>query len=106
MTLKGNKGEWSELYTFLKLLADGRLYCGDGNLNRYDDKFYPILEMFRDDSPNRNTYKVQAAKNNILIVGETVNIEIPQERFRLSKRCCIKVHWQINCQHINICRTF
>ncbi|MBQ1987154.1 MAG: HpaII family restriction endonuclease [Muribaculaceae bacterium] len=82
MTLKGNKGEWSELYTFLKLLADGRLYCGDGNLNRYDDKFYPILEMFRDDSPNRNTYKVQAAKNNILIVGETVNIEIPQERFK------------------------
>ena len=62
MTLKGNKGEWSELYTFLKLLADGRLYCGDGNLNRYDDKFYPILEMFRDDSPNRN---IQTRSNNL-----------------------------------------
>lgn len=82
MALKGNKGDWSELYAFLKLLADGRLYCGDGQLNRYDDKFYPILEIFRDDSSNRNTYKVQTAKNNILIAGETVNIEISQERFK------------------------
>ena len=82
MTLKGNKGEWSELYAFFKLLADGRLYCGDGNLNRYDDRFYPILEIFRDDAMNRNAYKVQTAKNNILIAGETCNIEIPQEIFR------------------------
>lgn len=82
MALKGNKGEWSELYAFFKLLADGRLYCGDGQLNRYDDKFYPILEIFRDDTVNRNTYKVQTAKNNILIAGETINIEISQERFR------------------------
>ncbi len=82
MALKGNRGEWSELYTFFKLLADGRLYCGDGQLNRYDDKFYPILEIFRDDSPNRNTYKVQTAKNNILVAGDTVNIEISQDRFK------------------------
>ena len=82
MALKGNKGEWSELYAFFKLLADGRLYCGDGQLNRYDDRFYPILEIFRDDSPNRNSYKIQAAKNNILVAGETISLEISQERFR------------------------
>lgn len=82
MTLKGNKGEWSELYAFFKLLADGRLYCGDGQLNRYEDKFYPVLEIFRDDSPKRNSYKIRTAKNNILVAGQTVNIEIPQERFR------------------------
>lgn len=82
MKLKGNKGEWSELYAFFKLLADGRLYCGDGQLNRYDDKFYPVLEIFRDDSPNRNSYKIRTAKNNILVAGQTINIEIPQERFK------------------------
>ncbi len=81
MALSGNKGEWSELYVFLKLLAEGRLYSGDGQLNRYDDKFYPILEIFRDDSVDRNAYMVQAAKKNILIAGENINIEIPQERF-------------------------
>ncbi len=82
MSTSKNKGEWSELYTFLKLLADGRLYCGDGRLNRYDDRFYPILEVFRNDAPDRISYKVQAAKNNILVSGQMVQFEVPQERFR------------------------
>ncbi len=82
MALSGNKGEWSELYTFFKLLADGKLYSGDGQLNRYDEKWFPILEIFRDDSPDRNTYKVNAAKNNILVAGSTIQLEVPQERFR------------------------
>lgn len=82
MELKGNKGEWSELYAFFKLLGDGILYCGDGELNRYDDKFYPILEVFRSDAPERTSYKVQVAKKNILVAGKTLNIEIPQGRFK------------------------
>jgi hypothetical protein len=77
-----NIGEWSEVYAFFKLLADGRLYCGDGYLNRYDDKYYPILEIFRNDAPDRNAYKIHAAKKAILVAGDTINIEIPQERFR------------------------
>ena len=34
MDLTGNKGEWSEVYALLRLLADGRLYPGDASLNR------------------------------------------------------------------------
>ena len=82
MALKGNKGELSELYAFFKLLADGLLYCGDGELNRYDEKYYPILEIFRSDSSDRNSYKVNAAKNNILVSGKTINFEVPQKDFR------------------------
>lgn len=78
-----NKGEWSEVYAFFKLLADGRLYCGDGHLNRYDDKYYPILAIFRNDAPDRNIYEVKSAKKSILVAGETIHIEIPQEQFRL-----------------------
>jgi len=81
MAYSGNKGEWSELYTFFKLLADGKLYSGDGQLNRYDEKWFPILEIFRDDSPKRNSYKINAGKNNILIAGEHIELEIPQEIF-------------------------
>jgi hypothetical protein len=77
-----NKGEWSEVYAFFKLLADGKLYCGDGQLNRYDEKYYPILEIFRNDSPNRNAYVVHAAKKVILVAGDKINIEIPQEEFQ------------------------
>lgn len=76
-----NKGEWSEVYAFFKMLSEGRLYNGDGHLNRYDDRFYPILEVFRTDAPDRIAYRVNAAKNAILVAGECISIEIPQERF-------------------------
>lgn len=42
-----NKGEWSEIYVFLKLLADGNLYAADANLNKIQDSFYPIIKILR-----------------------------------------------------------
>ena len=32
--MTGNIGEWSELYTLFKLLADGKLYAADANTNK------------------------------------------------------------------------
>lgn len=82
MAYSGNRGEWSELYTFFRLLADGKLYSGDGKLNRYDERWFPILEIFRDDNPDRNTYRVNAAKKNILVAGKSIELEVPQQRFK------------------------
>ena len=28
--MSGNKGEWSELYAFMKLLSQGRVYAANG----------------------------------------------------------------------------
>ncbi|NLB89535.1 MAG: HpaII family restriction endonuclease, partial [Syntrophomonadaceae bacterium] len=39
--ITGNKGEWSEVYTFFKLLSDGRLYAADADLNKIEDIYYP-----------------------------------------------------------------
>ena len=36
---RGNKGEWAEIYIFLKLLADGKLYAADRNLKKIDDTY-------------------------------------------------------------------
>lgn len=91
MTLKGNKGEWSELYAFFKLLAEGYLYCGDEKLNRYNDIFFPILEIFKDNSINRNSYKVQHDKKSIFITEESLNIEIPQEKFNQEASKLLKI---------------
>ena len=41
--MRGNKGEWSEIYVLLKLLHDKLMYAGDENLNTIQDIFYPIL---------------------------------------------------------------
>lgn len=47
MRLTGNKGEWSELYAFIKLLSTGELYAADEQANRINDIYFPILKIFR-----------------------------------------------------------
>jgi len=41
MGITGNRGEWSEVYAFLRLLADGKLFSADENLDRIEDMFFP-----------------------------------------------------------------
>lgn len=48
--ISGNKGEWSELYALLYLLAHGRLNAADSNLNVLPDVFFPILNIFREET--------------------------------------------------------
>ena len=43
MAIAGNKGEWSEIYVLLKLLGEGVVYAGDGNLEKIDNLYYPII---------------------------------------------------------------
>lgn len=57
--IKGNKGEWSEIYTLLKLLADTEMYVGDEKLNRIPSIVYPILKILRDEKSSHNVYEVQ-----------------------------------------------
>ncbi|HDZ85701.1 MAG TPA: HpaII family restriction endonuclease, partial [Candidatus Moranbacteria bacterium] len=35
-----NKGEWSELYAFLKILAERKIFAADKNLEIIDGKFF------------------------------------------------------------------
>lgn len=49
MAITGNKGEWSEIYTLLKLLGEGKVYAGDQNLNRIQNLFLSN----NNDSPSR-----------------------------------------------------
>lgn len=45
---KGNKGEWSEVYAFAKLLADGQIFAADKDLNPLPDQAYKIDEILRE----------------------------------------------------------
>ena len=58
MALTGNKGEWSEIYTLLKLLGEGKVYAGDQNLNRIQDLFYPIIMILRQEKKGDFNYKM------------------------------------------------
>lgn len=59
MALSGNKGEWSELYVLIKLLADGLLFQSDMDLNRDEENVYKIIEGFKEE----NQYTLKFCRN-------------------------------------------
>ena len=73
--LSGNKGEWSEIYVFLKLLADGRLYAADENLGKIENIFYPILSIRRNDSSGEMHF-ARDAENSIIKITDSLTDQI------------------------------
>ncbi|OZV13543.1 restriction endonuclease [Tissierella sp. P1] len=78
--LTGNKGEWSEVYTFFKLMAEGRLYAADADLNKIESIYYPIIKILRNQLDNNLEY----IRNGVirLVNGttgeEVLNIEVAE----------------------------
>lgn len=56
MALTGNKGEWSEVYTLLKVISDKKLYSGNDELEKVNDVVYPIIKILRDESNLTNEF--------------------------------------------------
>ena len=57
--ITGNKGEWSEIYVLLKLLADGRIYAADEELNKLKNIYFPIIKIIREENKGEtNEYHV------------------------------------------------
>jgi hypothetical protein len=65
--MKYNKGEWSEAYAFVKLIANGYVFASDENLNEIPDKLYPILKVFKDEI--EKYYETNSKKGIINIVN-------------------------------------
>lgn len=78
--LSGNKGEWSEIYVFFKLLAEGKLNAADANLNAIPNVFYPIIKIIRKESDSYREYRLNG---NIKIVNneDFKLLELPIEKF-------------------------
>jgi type II restriction enzyme len=72
--MKGNKGEWSELYAFFELLAKKRLFSADEHLNKANE-FVEIQSIFRSDSGAELNYN-PSIDNTIVIVNGVTNEEI------------------------------
>ncbi|MDD5102368.1 MAG: HpaII family restriction endonuclease [Endomicrobiaceae bacterium] len=80
MSLKGNKGEWSEIYTLLKILSDKELYAGDGDLNKIENLIFPIIRVLREES--NGTYEYSYKDNLIVIKNSTEIFHIPILEFK------------------------
>jgi len=67
-----NKGEWSELYAFIKLLKDGKVYAADENVEKIDNVYFPIIKLIREEEANQVTdyftgTKIKIFRNGTLL---------------------------------------
>ena len=46
---KGNKWEWSKVYSLLRILADVKVYAADSELNKLEDVYLPIIKRIREE---------------------------------------------------------
>jgi len=79
--ITGNKGEWSEIYTLLKLLGDKILTPGDETIKRIPDVFYPIIKILRTETSGNFEYSIN--DDIVLISGNKEEVlRIPIEIFK------------------------
>ena len=69
--LSGNKGEWSEIYVFLRLLEIGKLFAADADLNKMDDVFYNIIKIIRQENIGKLEFRVNTNEGTITIINTT-----------------------------------
>lgn len=87
--ITGNKGEWSEIYTLLKVISDKQLYAGDSNLNKIESLIFPIIKVLRDET--NGTFEFSYDNDLVLIKNgeEEIRISIlefqKQAHFLLTK---------------------
>lgn len=64
MPPKVNKGEWAELFVFLKVLSEGKIYAADEELNKISTSYYTVLSALKEENNRileyfRNTDNVE-----------------------------------------------
>lgn len=78
--LTGNKGEWSEIYTLLKIISDKNLFSGDSDLRKIENLFFPIIKILRDESDG--TYEYGYEDDIVIVKGSKEEFRIPILQFR------------------------
>lgn len=73
--LTGNKGEWSEIYTLLKIISDRQLFAGNSNLEKIESLFFPIIMILRNES--NGTYEYSYDRDLVIVRGLNDEYRIP-----------------------------
>ncbi|MEA5259339.1 HpaII family restriction endonuclease [Arcicella aquatica] len=78
--IRGNKGEWSEIYALFKLLGDGELCAGDSEINKIRNFIYPIIKILRTEANGNFEYAIE--DNIIIISGNEEVFRVPVSEFK------------------------
>lgn len=68
--VRANKGEWSELYALLYLLATGKLYAADEDINRIESLYFPILKVLRNEVEGRLEFNIASDREVELYIND------------------------------------
>lgn len=78
--ITGNKGEWSEVYTLLKVISDRQLFVGDSNLNKIETLIFPIIKVLRDET--NGTFEFSYDNELVLVKNGEKEIRISVLEFQ------------------------
>ena len=78
--IAANRGEWSELYVLFKLLADGKIYSANENLEKNIDSYLEIIKILREEVVGVVKEYHTGASVEIIVEGQKV-AEIPASDF-------------------------
>lgn len=78
--ITGNKGEWSEVYTLLKVISDKQLYAGDSNLNKIETLIFPIIKVLRDET--NGTFEFSYYKDLVIVKNGEEQIRVSVLEFQ------------------------
>lgn len=79
MSFEATKREWSEVYAFFRLLADGCVYMGTPDSKRDENVCIPVALVHREEHDGGRDYFVEG--DNIRMVGEKGERIVPREDF-------------------------
>lgn len=88
--INGNVGEWSEIYTLLKLLGEGKVYAGDQNLEKIKNLVYPIIMIIRSEKEGVYDYKVESADIVITTTDGEELLRLPASKFLSEAEALLK----------------
>lgn len=75
MAFEATKREWSELYVFFRLLADGKVSLGTPQAKKEDEKCWPIAMIQREEHDGTRRYYIEG--EDIRMEGERVGKACP-----------------------------
>lgn len=107
----GNRGEWSEIYTFIKLLNDGRIYAADENLECMGSTMYfPIIKIRREENKGEQFDYLTGEKiriyHNDVFIKEIERAKLSQQSKFLYNEMFTPIKGNLKLENMDSFKTF
>lgn len=79
MAFEAKKAEWSELYAFFKILAEGGVYAGDASGKANESRFYPVVCVVREEHDGTRRYVI--GEDTVVITAADREQQMEREYF-------------------------